>query len=71
MDVDTDEPDAAAGAGDPQDGGRLRGVLRGNCYLNFHSTQNPGGEIRINLCPQGDGRVGNPFFAINVCIPDK
>jgi hypothetical protein len=43
----------------------------GNCYLNFHSTQNPGGEIRINLCPQGDGRVGNPFYAINVCIPDK
>lgn len=43
----------------------------GNCYLNFHSSQNPGGEIRINLCPQGDGRVGNPFFAINVCIPSK
>lgn len=25
----------------------------GNCYLNFHTAANPGGAIRINLCPQG------------------
>ena len=43
----------------------------GNCYLNFHTTQNPGGEIRINLCPTVDSRSGNPFFGINVCAPNK
>jgi len=65
--------------------GRLRpaqGVLKmadvfescssGNCYLNFHTTQNPGGEIRINLCPQGEeNRFGNPFYLINVCHPGR
>ncbi len=39
----------------------------GNCYLNFHTSGNPGGEIRINLCPMGT--TGNPFFQINVCHP--
>ena len=45
----------------------------GNCYLNFHTSANAGGEIRINLCPQGtsEGRAANPFFAINVCKPDR
>lgn len=43
----------------------------GSCYLNFHTTQNPGGEIRINLCPQSDSRAGNPFFSINICAPAK
>jgi hypothetical protein len=44
----------------------------GNCYLNFHSTQNPGGEIRIQMCPQGaEGRGANGFYSINVCVPDK
>ncbi|MSO45864.1 MAG: CHRD domain-containing protein [Acidobacteria bacterium] len=45
----------------------------GNCYINFHTTGNPGGEIRINMCPQGsaEGRAANPFFAINVCKPDR
>jgi hypothetical protein len=44
----------------------------GNCYLNFHSTQNPGGEIRVNLCPQGDAsRFANEFYLINVCIPGR
>lgn len=43
----------------------------GNCYLNFHTTANPGGEVRINLCPTSDSRAGNPFFAINVCAPSK
>lgn len=44
----------------------------GNCYLNFHTTQNPGGEVRINLCPQGDeGRSANQFFSINVCRPTQ
>jgi hypothetical protein len=43
----------------------------GNCYLNFHTSANPGGEIRINLCPTSDSRAANPFFAINVCAPNK
>lgn len=43
----------------------------GSCYLNFHTTANPGGEVRINLCPTSDSRAGNPFFAINVCAPGK
>ncbi len=44
----------------------------GSCYLNFHTTQNPGGEVRINLCPQGeDNRFANPFYLINVCSPGK
>jgi hypothetical protein len=43
----------------------------GSCYLNFHTTQNPGGEIRINLCPTTDSRAGNPFFSINICAPSK
>lgn len=44
----------------------------GNCYLNFHTTANPGGEVRINLCPQGPpGRAANPFYSINVCEPTR
>jgi hypothetical protein len=45
----------------------------GNCYLNFHTTGHAGGEIRINMCPQGsaEGRAANPFFAINVSEPDR
>ena len=44
----------------------------GNCYINFHSTLNPGGEVRINMCPQGPGgRLANPFYAINVCEPGR
>ena len=44
----------------------------GNCYLNFHTTANPGGEMRINLCPQGTGgRASNSFFLINVCSPGQ
>lgn len=44
----------------------------GNCYLNFHTTANPGGEVRINLCPQGDqSRFANQFYLINVCAPTK
>ena len=43
----------------------------GNCYLNFHSSANPGGEVRIQLCPQGGTRAANPFFAINVCDPTR
>ena len=43
----------------------------GNCYLNFHSSANPGGEVRIQLCPRGGTRAANPFFAINVCDPTR
>lgn len=43
----------------------------GNCYLNFHTTANPGGELRINLCPTSESRAGNPFFGINVCAPSR
>ena len=43
----------------------------GNCYLNFHTTVNAGGEIRINLCPQGEDRFANTFYLINVCIPGR
>lgn len=45
----------------------------GNCYINFHTTANAGGEVRINMCPQSsaEGRAANPFFGINVCKPDK
>lgn len=52
----------------------------GNCYMNFHTTANPGGEIRINLCPQGENprarggsreenHFANEFYGINVCTP--
>lgn len=65
--------------------GRLRpaqGVLKmadlfeacssGNCYLNFHTSANPGGEIRIQLCPQGEeSRFANQFYLINVCHPAR
>lgn len=44
----------------------------GNCYLNFHTTANAGGEVRINLCPQGEeNRFANQFYLINVCHPGK
>jgi len=45
----------------------------GNCYINFHTTANAGGEVRINLCPQSstEGRGANAFFGINVCTPNK
>lgn len=43
----------------------------GNCYLNFHTTSNPGGELRLQLCPQGEGRHANPWFGINVCDPKQ
>lgn len=44
----------------------------GNCYLNFHTTANPGGEIRINLCPQGEeSRNANGLYFINVCHPTR
>jgi len=43
----------------------------GNCYLNFHTTTNAGGEIRINLCPVSETRAANPFFSINVCAPSR
>ena len=43
----------------------------GGCYLNFHTTVNGGGEIRINLCPQGEDRFANTFYLINVCIPGR
>ena len=41
----------------------------GNCYLNFHTTLNPSGEMRINMCPES--RSANIFFAADVCHPDK
>ena len=43
----------------------------GNCYLNFHTSANAGGEVRINLCPVGGTRAANPWFAINVCDPTR
>ena len=44
----------------------------GNCYLNFHTSANRGGEVRINLCPQGeDNRFANQFYLINVCAPGR
>ncbi len=48
----------------------------GNCYLNFHTSGNRGGEVRINMCPQGAGqgpenRFANRFYQINVCAPRR
>lgn len=44
----------------------------GNCFLNFHTSANPAGELRINLCPQGEqSRAANPFYLINVCAPQR
>ena len=48
----------------------------GNCYLNFHTSANPGGEVRINMCPQGDqkgpeNRFANQLYEINVCAPRR
>ena len=41
----------------------------GNCYLNFHTTLNPGGEMRINMCPES--RASNTYTGVDVCHPDK
>ena len=44
----------------------------GNCYINFHTATNPGGEVRINMCPQSeDNRFANGFYQINVCAPGR
>jgi len=45
----------------------------GNCYLNFHTAADPGGAIRINMCPQGDAedRFANGIYLINVCAPGR
>ena len=44
----------------------------GNCYLNFHTTGNPSGEVRIQMCPEGgDTRGANRFYGINVCAPAR
>ena len=44
----------------------------GNCYLNFHTSANPGGEVRVNLCPEGEeNRFANQFYLINVCAPGR
>jgi hypothetical protein len=37
----------------------------GNCYLNWHTTLNPLGEIRVNLCPKD--RASNTYNSIAVC----
>ena len=40
--------------------------------MNFHTSANPGGEVRVNLCPQGgDNRFANQFYLINVCAPER
>jgi hypothetical protein len=45
----------------------------GNCYLNFHTAADPGGAIRINMCPQGaaEDRFANGLYLINVCAPGR
>jgi hypothetical protein len=44
----------------------------GGCYINFHTTSNPGGEIRAQLCPQGERREdANPLYAVNVCAAGR
>ena len=37
----------------------------GNCYLNYHTTGNPGGEIRIQLCPAS--AEANTLTGVAVC----
>ncbi len=37
----------------------------GNCYLNYHTTGNPGGEIRIQLCPASV--EANTLIGVAVC----
>ena len=44
----------------------------GNCYLNFHTSANRDGALRINLCPQGEeNRFANQLYKINVCAPER
>ena len=38
----------------------------GNCYLNYHTPVNPGGEIRIQLCPAN--AQANTFNGVAVCF---
>ncbi len=38
----------------------------GNCYLNYHTTGNPGGEIQIQLCPAS--AKANTFNGVAVCF---
>ena len=37
----------------------------GNCYLNYHTTNNPGGEMRIQLCPKS--ALSNFYTGVAVC----
>ncbi len=37
----------------------------GNCYLNYHTAGNPGGEIRVQLCPSS--AEANTFNGIALC----
>ena len=37
----------------------------GSCYLNYHTTGNPGGEIRIQLCPAS--AEANTITGVAVC----
>ena len=43
----------------------LNSCAAGNCYLNYHTTRNRGGEIRVQLCPAS--REANTFNRIAVC----
>jgi hypothetical protein len=44
----------------------LQSCVAGNCYLNWHTTANPGGALRVNLCPQT--RAANTVNNIAVCV---
>ena len=37
----------------------------GNCYLNYHTPDNPPGAIRVQLCPAS--RQANVFNGVAVC----
>lgn len=40
----------------------------GNCYFNWHTTGNPGGEIRVQLCPMN--RASNTYAGVAVCTSE-
>jgi hypothetical protein len=43
----------------------INSCVAGGCYLNWHTTANPGGALRVNLCPVN--RSANSINAIAIC----
>jgi hypothetical protein len=43
----------------------IEACAAGNCYFNVHTTQSPGGAVRVQLCPAN--RAANTINGIALC----